>query len=205
LGSITLCANFWLKSSLKHSCNPCQERFNGMSHATYTQGNQGDSRPLVVKSQIANFTFSLFFFGHNLCVKCSNGSYEPILDIYVLRAFQWYKELFNPIGFDLCDRSLKVRESIGTLTPKVGVHLGVWEFIPSHFPTLLKAWDVTFGLPSWPAPLQALTLVASPSLGLRHIRLMFVNKVYNRSLFNNEWRHLLCISSFKSTRMCFWL
>ncbi len=100
LGPIILCANFRLKSSLKQSCSLCQERFNGMSHATYTQGNQGDFRLLVVKSQIANFTISLFFC-HNLCVKCSNGSYEPILDIYVPRAFQWYKELFNPIGWPL--------------------------------------------------------------------------------------------------------
>jgi hypothetical protein len=32
--------------------------------------------------------------------KYSNGSYEPILDIYVLIMFQWYKELFNPMDFD---------------------------------------------------------------------------------------------------------
>jgi hypothetical protein len=175
-----------------------------MSNATYTQGNQGDFWLLMVKSQIANFTLSPSF-GHNLCVKCSNGSSEPILDIYVPRAFQWYKEFFNLIGFDPYNRSLKVWESIGTPTPKVGVHLGVWGFIPSHSPTLPGAWDVTFGLPSWPAPLQAFTLVASPRLWLRHIRLMFVDKVYSRSLFNNEWRHLLCMSSFKPTRMCIWL
>jgi len=39
-------------------------------------------------------------FGHNLCFKCLNGSCAPILDIYIPRAFQWYKELFNPMGFD---------------------------------------------------------------------------------------------------------
>ncbi len=44
-----------------------------------------------------------------------------------------------------------------------------WErFIPSHSPTLPWAWDVTPKLPSWPALLQALTLVASPRLGLWH-------------------------------------
>jgi hypothetical protein len=32
-------------------------------------------------------------FGHNLCCKYSNGPCESILDIQVLRVFQWYKEL----------------------------------------------------------------------------------------------------------------
>ncbi len=34
-------------------------------------------------------------FGHNFCCKYSNGSCKPILGIYVSRAFQWSKELFN--------------------------------------------------------------------------------------------------------------
>jgi hypothetical protein len=36
------------------------------------------------------------------------------------------------MGFDPCNRPLKIRESIRTLTLKVGTHLGVWRFIPSH-------------------------------------------------------------------------
>jgi hypothetical protein len=50
----------------------------------------------------------------------------------------------------------------------MGAHLGVWRFIPSHSPTFPGAWDLTPGLTSWPTPLQALALVASPRLGLRH-------------------------------------
>jgi hypothetical protein len=92
------------------------------------------------------------------------------LDIYVLRAFQWYKELFNPLGFDPCNRFLKIRESIGTPTSKMGVHLGVWGFIPSHSLTLSGAWDMTPKLPFWPAPLQALALVVNPRLGLRQFK-----------------------------------
>jgi hypothetical protein len=95
-----------------------------MTQATYTQGNRVDSQLLVVGNQIVNLTPNLSF-GHNLCFKCPNGSCEHILDIYVLIAFQWYKGLFNPMGFDPCNRSLKIWESIGTLTPKVGAHLGV--------------------------------------------------------------------------------
>ncbi len=43
------------------------------------------------------------------------------------------------MNFDPYNRLLKIWESIGTPTPKVGVHLGVWGFIPSHSPTLLGA------------------------------------------------------------------
>jgi hypothetical protein len=46
------------------------------------------------------------------------------------------------MGFDPYNRFLKIRESIGTLTPKVGAQLWVWRFIPSHFPTLPRAWNV---------------------------------------------------------------
>jgi hypothetical protein len=70
------------------------------------------------------------------------------------------------MGFDPYNCSLKIQESIGTPSPKVGAHLGMWRFIPSHFPTLLGAWNVILELYFWPAPLQALALVASPRLGL---------------------------------------
>ncbi len=117
-------------------------------------------------SQIANLTPDPSF-GHNLCFRCPNGSCKPILDIYVVRAFQWYKELLNPLGFNLCDHSLKIWKSIGTPTPKVETPLEVWGFIPSHFLTLLGACGVTPKLLSWPTTLQALVLVASLRLRLR--------------------------------------
>jgi hypothetical protein len=77
----------------------------------------------VVGIQIANLTPGPSF-DHNLCFKCPNGSWKPILDIYVLIFFQWYKKLFNPMGFDPWNHFLKIQESIGTPTPKVGV----WRF-----------------------------------------------------------------------------
>ncbi len=43
------------------------------------------------------------------------------------------------MGFRPCNVSLKIQEPIGTPTPKVGVHLGVWGFIPSHYCTLSRA------------------------------------------------------------------
>jgi hypothetical protein len=70
------------------------------------------------------------------------------------------------MGFDPCTFSLKIRESIETPTPKVGAHLSVWRFIPSHSPTLLGAWNVTLGFHLWPTPSQTFPLVASPRLGL---------------------------------------
>jgi len=71
------------------------------------------------------------------------------------------------MGFDPCNCSLKVWDSIETWTPKA--HLGVWRFIPSHSPTFLGAWNVTPELPFWLTPLQALALVTSPRLGLRQL------------------------------------
>jgi hypothetical protein len=49
----------------------------------------------------------------------------------------------------------------------MGVHLGVWRFIPSHYFALPTAQDVITKLPSWPTTLQTLALVTSPRLGLR--------------------------------------
>jgi len=73
------------------------------------------------------------------------------------------------MSFNPCNCLLKIRESIEILTPKVGAHLRMCGFIPSHFPTFLGAWNVTPKLHSWVTPLQALALVMSPRLGLRHL------------------------------------
>ncbi len=162
-----------IEMRLKKNCSPCRELCNGMWHTTCTQGNRGDFRILVVGSQIVNSTPNPSF-GHNLCFRCPNGSCKPILDIYVSRAFLWYNERLNPMGFDPCNRSLKIWEFTETLIPKVGASLGVWGFIPSHSPTLLGAWDVTLGLLFWPAPLQALVLVVNPRVGLWHYVAMMV-------------------------------
>jgi hypothetical protein len=137
-----------------------------MLHASCRQGNRVDSRLLVVRNQIVNLTPDLSF-GHTLCFRCPNGSWKPSLDIYVPRVFQWYKEILNPLSFDPCNCPLKIWKSTGTQIPKVEAPLGVWRFIPSHFLTLLGTCSVTPELPSCPATLQALALVASPRLGLR--------------------------------------
>jgi hypothetical protein len=181
-GPITSRANFELKWGPKKTCSPCWKISNGMSHVTCTQVNRVNSRLLVVRSQIANLTLDLSF-GHNLCFRCPNGSCEPILNIYVSIAFQWYKELFNPLGFDPYNLFLNIRESIGTPIPKVGVPLGVWGPIPSHFLALPRACGMTLGPPFWPATLQPLASVASPRLGLRHSTSL--NYSFNK--FFKEW------------------
>ncbi len=81
-GPITLCADLRLQWGPKQSCSFCWNLYNSMSQATCTQRSQGDSQLLMVKSQIANLTPGLSF-GYNLCFRCPNGSYEPILDIYI--------------------------------------------------------------------------------------------------------------------------
>jgi hypothetical protein len=93
-----------------------------MWHATCTHVNQGDFGHLVVRSQIGTLTPGRFF-DHDLCFKYSNGTYEPILDIYILKVFQWYKELFNPMSFDPYNCSLKIQKSIGIPTHKMEARL----------------------------------------------------------------------------------
>ncbi len=118
-----------------------------LPRVTCTQVNQVNSQFLVVKSQIANLTFDLYF-GHNLCFRCPNGSCEPILDIYVSIVFQWYKNILNAMGFNPCNRSLNIRESVRTPTPKMGVHLGVWMSI--------LTFSHTLGFPFGPRPCKPL-------------------------------------------------
>jgi len=65
------------------------------------------------------------------------------------------------MSFDPCNHPLKIWESIGTPTPKVKAHLGVWGFIPMSMKCDSRVY-------SWLAPSQALTLVTSLRLGLRH-------------------------------------
>ncbi len=134
-----------MRWGLKQSCRPHRDLSNDMWHVTWTQGNQDDSQLLMVRSQIGNLIPSPSF-GHNLCFRYPNGSCDPIFYIYVPKAFQWYKELFNPMSFDLCNHLLKIQKSIGTSTPKMGAHLGVWGFIPSHSLTLPGAWYVILEL-----------------------------------------------------------
>jgi hypothetical protein len=95
------------------------------------------------------------------------------------------------MSFDPYNRSLKIRKSIGTPTPKVGVPLGVWGFIPSHSFTLLGAWNVTPEFPSWPAPLQALILVVSPRLGLWQIP-SIMPQAKAQSSSTNIWYYSSC-------------
>jgi len=71
------------------------------------------------------------------------------------------------LSFDPWNCSLKFQESTRTPSPKVGVALGVWRFIPSHFPTLSGICDVTPGLSLGLHPCNPFALVASPKLGLQ--------------------------------------
>jgi hypothetical protein len=161
---ITLCVDLWSQWGPKQNCSPHRKLSNGISHTTYTQGNRVDSRLLVVENQTANLTPSLSF-GHNLCFRCPNGWCEPILDIYVLITFQRYKKLFKPLGFDPCNHSFNIQESTKTLTPNMGVHLGMWRFFPSHSFALPGHKNATPELNLSPHPWKPFALVVSPKLG----------------------------------------
>ncbi len=167
---------------LNQSCNSRRELSKVVLHSRIGCQEEVDSRLLVVGSQTANLTLD-FSFGHNLCFRCLNEQCKPILDIYVSRAFQWYKERHKPLNFDPWNRSLKFQESTGTPSPKVGVALGVWVFTPSHSLTLsyipesmwcdfrasswsTPLWPLCLGsrVSSWPASLQPLYLGREPKV-----------------------------------------
>ncbi len=87
----------------------------------------------------------------------------------ILKAFK-FQEFFNDIRNSSIQWILTPTITLWkfmTPTPKVGAHSRVWRFIPSHFFTFLRTWNVTIGLHIWPAPLQALALVTSPRVGLQ--------------------------------------
>jgi hypothetical protein len=165
---ITWCVNLWLQWGLKQSYSPCQELSNRMSDVASTQGNRVESWLLVVKNQTASLTPSLSF-GHNLCFKCPNGQFEPIFNIYALITFQWYKKLFNAMGFDPWNYTLKIQESIWDYNSQHGSSRGS---VRVHSLTLFAfpgACDVTPGSFSWPTTLQPLASVAGPRLRLQHL------------------------------------
>jgi hypothetical protein len=98
-GAIILRTDLWLRWGLKQSCSPRWELSNDMFHAIFTHGNRVDFWLLVVESQIVNL-IPCPSFGHKLRFRCPNGQCDPILDIYIPRSFQWYKERLKPLRFD---------------------------------------------------------------------------------------------------------
>jgi hypothetical protein len=142
-GAITLRTDIWLRWGPKHRCIPYQELSNGMLHAIFTYVNRVDSQLLLVGSQTANLTHGPSF-DHNLCFKCPNWQCEPILDIYVSRAFHWYKELLKPLSL-APEIALWRFESPPRLQFPKWNSLGVWGFVPSHLLTLPGVRCVTPG------------------------------------------------------------
>jgi hypothetical protein len=101
------------------------------------QVNKWYSWFLMVGSQIGNLT-PCPSFGHNLCFKYPNGSFKLMLDIYVSRTFQWYKELINPMSFDPCNCPSKIQEwSSGVTFHAIG-NVWVRSFTFSYTPKSMK-------------------------------------------------------------------
>ncbi len=142
-GPITLSEDLWLRWGLKQSFSSCWELSNGMWHVTCTQEIQGDSWLLVVGSQIVNLTPSLSF-GCNLCFKYSNGSCEPILDVYIPITFQWYKEFFDPMVLTFVIALWKFRSSAEIQLSKWEL---TWECAGSFPHSLLHSQEHEMWLP----------------------------------------------------------
>jgi hypothetical protein len=136
---IISCVNLQLRWGLKQICSPRWELFNDIWNVIFTHVIQGNSWLLIIKSQIDILILDPSF-DHNLYYKYSNGSCEPMLNIYVLKYFQWYKEVLNLMNFDPWNRFLKNQDFIGPPTPKMRIHLGVCGLIPSHSLALPRVW-----------------------------------------------------------------
>ncbi len=151
---VTLRADLGSWWDLKQSCSSCYELFNGIFHIVYNQVNWVDS------CLFGSLTLGLSF-ANNVFFRCLHEQWEPILDIYVPRSFQWCKEHHKPLNFDPCNYSLKFQECTGIPSPKMGVALGVWMFTPSHSLTLSyipgSMWYDSWAS-SWPTPLWAFCL-----------------------------------------------
>jgi hypothetical protein len=107
---IIFCLDLRLGWGLEQTYSSPWELSNSMSHSTCTHQGQVDSWLLMVESQIANLTPSLFYV-HNLCYKYLNGSYEVIFNIYTSSPFQRYKEHLKARCFDPYNRTLSFWES----------------------------------------------------------------------------------------------
>jgi hypothetical protein len=152
---ITSCAHLQLRWGFKKKCSPRGKLSNDMWHIICTHVIQRDSQLLMVGS----FDIS---FGHNLCCKYSNGSWKPILNIYVLRNFQCYKKVLNPMNFESSKQieNLRLHRDSNSQSGNPP-----WTHTLSRIPGNVS---VTPKLHSWPTPFHALTLVASPRLRLWH-------------------------------------
>jgi hypothetical protein len=149
-GPIILRADLWLGWGLKKRCSTHQGIFNGISHATYMWGNRGDFRLLVVGSQTANLTLDLYF-SHNLCFRCPNGSSKPILNIYVPKYFQWYKEPQSNAFWPLQSVSKNSEVHLGFQSPKWEF---AWECEGSFSHTLLHSQEHEMWFPGFPLNLH---------------------------------------------------
>jgi hypothetical protein len=155
---ITPDCKVWSRRGLNQTCSPRRDLSNDALHSQFGGRKEVDSRLLVVGSQTASLTLGPSF-AHNLSYRCSNDQCEAIFYIYASRTFQWHQwhQELQILTFSKCWASPPHLAKVGL------------RHISSHFPTLPKAWNVTPRLPSWLAPLQALTLVTSPRLGLQQI------------------------------------
>ncbi len=86
------------------------------------------------------------------------------------------------MGFDPCNRLLKIRESIGTPTPNVGIPLGVRGFFPSHSFALPGAWNATPRLSFGLHPCKSLPWSRAQGLGYDKSTFFFIMLEWNHKI-----------------------
>jgi len=86
------------------------------------------------------------FFGHNLCFKYPNGSCKPILNIYISRTFQWFKELFKSMSLTPIISLWRFKSPLGLQFPKWDL---IWKCVGSFLHILLHSQEHEMWLPNF--------------------------------------------------------
>jgi hypothetical protein len=141
-GPIIFSAGLWLIWGLKQSCSPCWELFNGMWHATCTQGHWDDSWLSMVGSQIWLPAFLL------ATTYVSNVQMDHAIPLQT----PTFQELSNDIRNASIQWVLTPTIALWKFMSPSGFQLPTWEFTwecESSFPHILYtlgSMNATFGL-----------------------------------------------------------
>jgi hypothetical protein len=119
------------------SCIPKKDLSNSVLHISIEFHLTPTFKRCVVGNQISNLTPS-FSFDHNSCTLGLNEQCEGILSIYASIKILWCPR--GPIWclFSFPTKALIIHNSFTSVTRKVGVHLGVIELHPLHFPPFVR-------------------------------------------------------------------
>jgi hypothetical protein len=106
---------------------------NGVIHTPIKNHLIHALKGFVVKNQFSNLTHGPSF-DRNSCILCLNKQCKGPLGIYNLKSFQGYPKGSIWCFLAISTKALNIQNSHTSVTPKVGMHLGVIKFRFLHSP-----------------------------------------------------------------------